>query len=184
MAGGDAGGGRLAQGLLQVYTGGGKGKTTAALGLALRALGHGLKVYVIQFMKGNIPYGELRAAEPLSPRLIIRQMGRECFVNRKDPDPEDIRLAREGLELAKEVISSGEWDVVVLDELNCALDFGLLPVSEVLEILRGRPPHVEVVLTGRGAPREVIALADLVTDMAEVKHYYQKGVRSRPGIDV
>jgi len=173
----------LKEGMVQVYTGDGKGKTTAALGLALRAIGHGLKVFVIQFMKGNIEYGELECARWLSPFLTIRQMGRETFVSKENPDPEDVRLAQEALKLAKELVYKGEYDIIILDEINVAIDFGLISKGEVLELIERRPPHVELVLTGRYAPPEVIEKADLVTEMREVKHYYQRGVLSREGIE-
>lgn len=174
----------LEKGFIQVYTGNGKGKTTAALGLALRAVGHGLKVNIIHFMKGNIEYGELKAAKCLEPNLVIRQMGRETFVSRDNPDQEDIRLAREALELAGQVVAGGEYDLVVLDEVNCALDFGLIPLEQVLKILQTKPEKVELVLTGRGAPPEIIQAADLVTEMKEVKHYYHRGIKSRKGIEI
>ena len=175
---------RLPQGMIQVYTGNGKGKTTAALGLACRAVGHGYTVFVIQFMKGNIDYGELETARKLAPSLTIKQMGRESFVNRERPDPEDIRLAREALALAKTVVAGGEYDIVILDEINVALDFGLITTQDVLQLMdEERPAHVELILTGRYAPQEIIERADLVTDMVEVKHYYQQGVQSREGIE-
>jgi len=173
----------IGKGYIQVYTGNGKGKTTASLGLSLRAAGHGLKTVIIQFMKGWIDYGELRGVEMLAPHVEIRQAGRDTFVNRKDPDPEDIRLAREGWVLARAVIEKRQADIVVLDEINCAVDFGLLPVEEVLSVLRQKPDGMEIVLTGRGAPREFLELADLVTEMREVKHYYAKGVDARVGVE-
>jgi cob(I)alamin adenosyltransferase len=172
------------KGLIQVYTGPGKGKTTAALGLAMRAIGHGLKVYVIQFMKGNILYGELETARRLSPNIVIRQMGRETFVDRNNPDKIDIELAQRGLQLAGEVIGAGEYDIVVLDEINVAVDYGLISLEDLLKLLDTKPAHVELILTGRGAKREVIERADLVTEMAEVKHYYRQGIRCREGIEV
>ena len=167
-----------------MYTGDGKGKTTAALGLALRAMGHGLRVFVIHFMKGNIQYGELEMARRLGPELEIRQMGRETFVNRENPDPEDVRMAKEALLLAGEVTGSGERDLVVLDEVNVAVDFGLIPVDGVLELMRNRPKHVELVLTGRNAHPEVVAEADLVTEMKLIKHYYDRGVAAREGVEL
>jgi len=173
----------IGRGYVQVYTGNGKGKTTASLGLALRAAGHGLKTVIIQFMKGWIDYGELRGVEMLAPHVEIHQAGRDTFVNRKDPDPEDVRLAREGWELARATIEGRHADIVVLDEINCAVDFGLLPVGEVLEVLRRRPEGMEIVLTGRGAPPEFLDLADVVTEMREVKHYYAKGVDARVGVE-
>jgi len=176
-------GGTIGKGYVQVYTGNGKGKTTASLGLAVRAAGHGLKTVIIQFMKGWIDYGELTGVRMLAPHVEIHQMGRDTFVNRKNPDPEDIRLAREGWKLAREIISGGKADIVVLDEVNCAMDFGLLPVGEVLEAIKGKPDGMELVLTGRGAPQEIIEAADLVTEMREIRHYYSKGVDARVGVE-
>ena len=174
---------RLEQGLIQVYTGNGKGKTTAALGLALRAAGRELKVCMIQFMKGGGPYGEHLAAPRLAPFLTIIQTGREGWVNRDNPDPEDRRLAREALEMADKALSSGEYDVVILDEVNGAVGFGLVTVDEVLALMGRKPADVELVLTGRNADERIIAAADLVTEMREIKHYYRKGIPSRTGIE-
>lgn len=173
---------RLKQGLIQVYTGDGKGKTTCALGLALRAVGQGLKAYMIQFMKGR-PTGEAAAAARLAPDFTIRAFGRPGLVNLRSPAPEDLELVREGFNLARGIIKSGDHDLVILDEINLALTYSLLPLDEVLELLRRRPHWVEVVLTGRAAPPELIELADLVTEMRPVKHYYQAGVPARRGIE-
>lgn len=175
--------GNLGQGYIQVYTGNGKGKTTAALGLAVRAAGHGLHTVIVQFMKGWIDYGELQGAKMLAPYVEIHQAGRDTFVNRKNPDPEDVRLALNGWQLAKRILLDGKADILVLDEINCAMDFGLIPGEEVVEALRNKPAGMEVVLTGRGAPAAVIEIADLVTEMKEVKHYYAKGVDARVGVE-
>lgn len=175
--------GPLGRGYIQVYTGNGKGKTTAALGLAVRAAGHGLHTVIVQFMKGWIDYGELEGVRMLAPYVEVRQAGRDTFVNRKRPDPEDVRLAREGWESAKGILLEGTADIVVLDEINCAMDFGLLSVEEVVDALLHRPAGTEVILTGRGAPAAVIEVADLVTEMREVKHYYAKGVDARVGVE-
>jgi cob(I)alamin adenosyltransferase len=175
--------GAIGKGYIQVYTGNGKGKTTAALGLALRAAGHGLRTQVIQFMKGWIDYGELAGVRMLAPFVEIHQAGRDTFVNRNNPDPEDVRLAREGWKLAQGIISGRKAEIVILDEINCAADFGLLPVEEIVEVLRNKPAGMEIVLTGRGAPQQVIDIADLVTEMREVKHYYAKGVDARVGVE-
>jgi len=172
------------KGMIQVYTGSGKGKTTAALGLAMRALGHGFKVYIIQFMKGNIRYGEVETARQLSPNIVIKQMGRETFVDRNNPDKVDIELAQKAFQLATEVIAGGQYDIVILDEINVAVDFGLISLEALLNLLDSKPSHVELVLTGRGAKREAIEKADLVTEMVEVKHYYRDGTHSREGIEV
>lgn len=173
----------LAQGKVQVYTGNGKGKTTAALGLAFRACGRGLRVLMIQFMKGGGPYGEHAASERLAPLLTIIPSGRPGWVRRPDPDPEDVRLAQEAFALGRTALISGDYDLVILDELNGAISFGLVPLDEVLDLIRTRPPAVELVLTGRDAHEEIIAAADLVTEMREIKHYYHAGVPSREGIE-
>jgi cob(I)alamin adenosyltransferase len=174
---------KLSQGMIQVYTGGGKGKTTAALGLACRAIGHGYKVLIIQFIKGNLEYGELETAKRLAPHLTIRPMGRGCRIGRDSPDPEDVKLCHEAMLYAQGAIASGEYDIVVLDEINVAVDLGLLKKEDVLKLLDERPPNVELILTGRHAAQEIIDKADLVTEMKEIKHYYQKGVESRTGIE-
>jgi cob(I)alamin adenosyltransferase len=173
---------RLEKGLVEVYTGEGKGKTTAAFGLALRAVGRGLRVYVIQFIKGGFDYGELYVVDRL-PNLTLKAFGRGKFVMAKPPEKEDVGFAREAFELAKKVVMSGECDLVILDEVNVALSLNLINVDEVLELVKGKPLHVEVVLTGRGAPDELVEVADLVTEMREVKHPYRKGVGARKGIE-
>jgi len=172
------------KGMIQVYTGSGKGKTTAALGLAMRALGHGLKVYIIQFMKGNIRYGEVETAQQLSPNIVIKQMGRETFVDRDNPDRIDIELAQKAFQLARDVVGSGKYDIVVLDEINVAVDYGLISLEALLNLMDSKPEHVELILTGRDAKSEVIERADLVTEMVEVKHYYREGTHSRKGIEI
>ena len=174
---------RLGKGYVQVYTGDGKGKTTAALGIAMRAAGHGMKVEIFQFMKGNIEYGELESARTLSLHVTIHQVGRETFVKRNNTDPEDVRLARQGWEAAKEVILGRKADIVILDEINCAMDFGLIPIAEVLEILQEKPRDMELILTGRNAPVDIVKVADLVTEMLQIKHYYVEGVGAREGIE-
>lgn len=174
----------MEKGLIQVYTGNGKGKTTAALGLALRAVGHGMKVLVIQFMKGSINYGELKSSRKLSPNLTIRQKGRRTFVSKNHVDPLDLKLAREGFSLAKKAIESKEYDVVILDEINQVIDYGLVPLSDLLQLIDSKPETVELILTGRNAKPEVMEKADLVTEMVDRKHYYDRGVQARKGIEI
>lgn len=171
----------LPKGYVQVYTGDGKGKTTAALGMALRACGHGMRTYVGQFMKGQF-YGELEALRG-HPCITMEQYGDVRCIHRDEVTPDHVAQARRGLERAREAMLSNEYDIVVLDEVNVAIWFGLLIVEEVLKFLDQRPENVEVVLTGRRAPRELIERADLVTEMREVKHYYQQGVLARNGIE-
>ena len=169
-------------GLLQVYTGDGKGKTTASLGLAFRAIGHGMKVCMIQFMKNSDIYGEVRLAGKM-PGLTIIPVGRHDFVNLKNPEEIDIRLARDGWEQAKRIIAAQEYDIVILDEINVALACGLLPTEPVVEFLRTSRGHTEVVATGSWAPPPLIDAADLVTEMKNIRHPYSKGIDSREGID-
>ncbi len=173
---------RLSKGMIQVYTGDGKGKTTCALGLAFRAVGQGFRVFMIQFLKGR-ETGEAQAAARLAPEMTLRYFGRPGLVNLKSPAPEDLALVKEAWDLARQVITKGDHDLVVLDEINLVLTYNLVPLDQALEVLRSRPPWVEVVLTGRQAPPELVELADLVTEMRPVKHYYQAGVKSRRGIE-
>jgi cob(I)alamin adenosyltransferase len=174
---------KLQQGLTQVYTGNGKGKTTAALGLALRAAGREMMVCMIQFMKGGGPYGEHLAAPRLTPYLTIIQTGREGWVNRDNPDPEDVRLAGEALALAGKALAGGQYDLVILDEVNGAVALGLVTVDSVLALIEAKPENVELILTGRNVHEKIVAAADLVTEMREVKHYFKAGVPARVGIE-
>lgn len=174
---------KLERGCVQVYTGDCKGKTTAALGLALRAVGRGLKVIMIQFMKGGGPYGEHLAAARLAPELTIIPTGRPGWVNRDNPAQEDKRLAAEALAMAREKLLSNDYDMVILDEINGAVFFGLLTVDDQLDLIRQRPDTVELVFTGRNVDSRVIEAADLVTEMREIKHYYKAGVPAREGIE-
>jgi cob(I)alamin adenosyltransferase len=171
------------KGYIQIYTGNGKGKTTAALGLALRAAGCGLRTYFGQFLKGQ-PYGELAAAKKLVPLITIEQFGRKGFVHvTENPDEEDIQRARAGLEKCRRAMLSGRYSLVVLDEVNVALHFRLLKVKDILDLLNRKPADVELVLTGRYAPPGLLRRADLVTEMKEKKHYYNLGVQARSGIE-
>ncbi|MCX7995220.1 MAG: cob(I)yrinic acid a,c-diamide adenosyltransferase [candidate division WOR-3 bacterium] len=168
--------------MIQVYTGDGKGKTTAALGLALRAVGHGKKVIMIQFMKGKINYGELKSAKLLK-NFKIEQYGRPDFVDKDHPARIDLELARKGFERAKEVIKSRKYDIVILDELNVALDYGLIPLKEVLELLKKAPKKIEIIITGRYMPDALREYSDLISEIVEVKHYFRQGVKARKGIE-
>lgn len=173
---------KYSKGSVFIYTGNGKGKTTAALGLALRAVGHGKKVFFLQFMKGR-DYGEVVSAKQYLPNLTFYQSGLDNFVMKDNPSPVDIELARQGLEVARQVLASNEYDMVVLDEVNVALDFKLIPLDEVIDLIKNKPPEVDLGLTGRYAPAEIIELADLVTEMVEVKHPYNQGVPARKGFE-
>lgn len=169
------------KGYIQVYTGNGKGKTTAAFGLALRAVGAGLKVYIAQFVKG-MEYSELKSVERLSDSITLRQYGLGFFINRK-PDREDIRAAREGLKEVRENMCSGKYDLIILDEANIATHYGLFSVEDLLDFIGAKPENVELVITGRMADSRIIESADLVTEMKEIKHYYHGGVEARIGIE-
>jgi cob(I)alamin adenosyltransferase len=172
---------RLSPGRVQLYTGDGKGKTTAALGLALRASGHGLRTYIGQFMKGQA-YGELEALRDHA-HITIEQYGSPRCIHREEVTSQHVGEAQEGLTRARKAMLSGEYDLIVLDEVNVAIWFGVLTTEEILAFLDQRPHDVEVVLTGRRAPQALIDRADLVTEMREVKHYYQQGIGARPGIE-
>jgi cob(I)alamin adenosyltransferase len=169
------------RGYVQVYTGNGKGKTTAALGLALRAVGANLKVYIAQFAKSG-EYSEINALKQYRESITIQQFGRIGFIN-GDPDDNDIQAAREGLEKVKEAMCSGKYDVVILDEANIATSYRLLSVDELLAFIEAKPEHIELVITGRDADARIIERADLVTEMKEIKHYYRSGVEARDGIE-
>ena len=176
------------RGLILINTGPGKGKTTAALGTALRAVGCGMRVLVLQFIKGSWHYGELDAAETLGPNfsaiLCFKQMGRGFVkIGGAEADPEDIRLVQAAWEEAHEAIDSGEWDLVVLDEINYAISYGMLDPVLVAEALKAKPEMVHVILTGRNAHPLLVELADTVTEMREVKHAYQKGILAQRGIE-
>ena len=173
---------KLEKGLVQVYTGNGKGKTSAAFGLALRATGRGLRVYVIQFIKGGFDYGELHILDKL-PNITLKAFGRGKFITTKPPEEEDVKLAEQALKLAKEITEAGEHDIVILDEINVAIDLKLIKLQEVTEIIKKKPDNVEIILTGRNAPEEIINLADLVTELKDIKHPFHKGFKARKGIE-
>ncbi|MGA8671216.1 MAG: cob(I)yrinic acid a,c-diamide adenosyltransferase [Terracidiphilus sp.] len=172
------------KGLILINTGPGKGKTTAALGTALRAVGNGMRVLVLQFLKGSWHYGELDAVLPHGDNFVLKQMGRGFVkVGGAETDPEDIRLVEAAWADAREAILSGDWDLVILDEINYAISYGMLAPEQVAETLRGRPEMVHVILTGRNAHPLLVELADTVTEMREVKHAYQKGILAQRGIE-
>ena len=173
---------KTAKGLVIVITGNGKGKTTAAFGQALRAIGQGYKVFVLQFMKGR-KYGEFIAAEKYLPHLTIRMSGLDSFVMRDNPAAIDIELAQKGLDAAKKEINSGKYDMVILDEINVALDFKLIALTEVIELIKNKPANLDLILTGRYAPPEIIELADTVSEVKEVRHHYKAGIKDRAVIE-
>lgn len=168
-------------GYVQVYTGDGKGKTTAAMGLALRAAGAGLKVFIAQFVKSE-KYSEVIALERLSDLITCRQYGSGCWLQGQ-PDDGDIQLARSGLDEVRQIIAAGRHDVVILDEANIATHFGLLSAEDLTALIDIKPPGIELIFTGRKADPRLIDRADLVSEVREIKHYYQKGVLARQGID-
>jgi len=174
---------KLQQGFVQIYTGNGKGKSTAAIGQAVRAAGFGLKTYIAQFMK-EYPYNELISLKHLSEWITIEQFGGDAFVYKKElPGEEELAKARRGLSISKKNMLSGEYDLIILDEAIVSIYFKLIELNDVIEFVESKPGNVELILTGRYCPEELIELADLVTEMKEVKHYYKKGVLSRKGIE-
>jgi cob(I)alamin adenosyltransferase len=174
---------RLEKGLTQVYTGNGKGKTSAALGLAIRAIGWGFKAHMIQFIKGgDFKHGELQIIKQL-PNFKTKSFGRGRYITEDPPLEEDIKSAKEALNFARKIINSGEYDIVILDEINVALHLKLIKTNKVIELIENKPKHVELILTGRYAPSEIIDAADLVTEMKEVKHPYAQGTLGRKGIE-
>jgi cob(I)alamin adenosyltransferase len=170
------------KGLVIVITGNGKGKTTSAFGQALRAVGQGYKVLIVQFMKGR-KYGEFIAAEKYLPRLTIHPFGLDSFVMRDNPAAIDIELAQKGLDAAQKAINSGKYDMVILDEINVALDFKLVALPKVIELIKNKPAGLDLILTGRYAPPEIIELADTVSEIKEIKHHYAAGIKDRAGIE-
>ena len=170
------------RGLVIVITGNGKGKTTSAFGQALRAIGQGYKVFIMQFMKGR-DYGEFVAAEKYLPRLTILRSGLDSFVMRDNPAPVDIELAVQGFELAKKAAASGKYNMIILDEINVAVDFMLIPLEDVIDLIKNKPPALDLILTGRYAAKEIMKLADTVSEVKEIKHHYAAGIKDRAGIE-
>jgi cob(I)alamin adenosyltransferase len=172
------------RGLIMVNTGPGKGKTTAAMGTALRAVGNGMRVLMLQFIKGSWHYGELDAVQGFGDKFIMKQMGRGFVkVGAEKPDPEDVRMVEEAWVEGASAIQSGQWDLVILDEINYAISYGMLDPAKVAEALKQKPEMVHVILTGRNAHPKIIELADTVTEMRQVKHAYEKGVLAQRGIE-
>ncbi len=170
-------------GYVQVYTGDGKGKTTASLGLVCRAAGYGQRSCIVSFLKGDPNYGELRFIREHMPMVDYHLAGRMNFVDPDDPDPADVAIAAEGMQIARDAITSGDYHVVVLDEVNVAVGLGLVDEDDLLALLDDRPEHVEVVFTGRDASPRIVERADLVTEMRMVKHFYEAGIPARRGIE-
>jgi cob(I)alamin adenosyltransferase len=170
-------------GLILVYTGDGKGKTTAAIGLALRAAGQGMRVLILQFMKRNTKIGELKALVKSGLPITLRQYGRRVFFRTRTCEPMDIHRAHQGLEAFKSAVQSNAYDLIILDEINMAVYFGLLDIAEVVAALAQKPPQLHLVLTGRNADPKLIEMADLVTEMRDIKHHYRQGVHAQPGIE-
>ena len=172
------------RGLIIVNTGPGKGKTTAAMGTALRAVGNGMKVLMLQFLKGSWHYGELDAVKSFGDHFVMKQMGRGFVkVGGAETDPEDIKMVEEAWDEARAAILSGEWDLVILDEINYAIGYKMLDPAKVVETLQQKPEAVHVILTGRNAHPSIVEIADTVTEMKQVKHAYEKGVLAQRGIE-
>ena len=172
------------RGLIIVNTGPGKGKTTAAMGTALRAVGQGMRVLMLQFLKGSWHYGELDAVKAFGDNFIMKQMGRGFVkVGTEKPDPEDVRMVEDAWGEAVKAMQSGEWDLIVLDEINYAISYGMLDPAKVVEALQSEPEQVHVILTGRNAHPTIVEIADTVTEMRQVKHAYEKGVMAQRGIE-
>jgi len=170
------------KGLVEVFTGDGRGKTSAALGVMLRALGHGFRVCIIHFMKGNYPYGEQKTLARL-PNVTLAVFGRVTFVDPNNIEEEDRREARRALDFSREAMLSGKYDLVVLDEVNVASAWGLVGLDDVIKLIEDKPENVELILTGRYADQRLIELADLVTEMVAIKHPFNEGIKARPGLD-
>jgi cob(I)alamin adenosyltransferase len=174
----------IRRGLIMVNTGPGKGKTTAAMGTALRAVGQGMRVLMLQFLKGSWHYGELDAVRAFGDKFTMKQMGRGFVkVGAEKPDPEDVRLVESAWAEGEQAIHSGQWDLVILDEINYAISYGMLDAARVVAALEKRPEMVHVILTGRNAHPSIVEMADTVTEMRQVKHAYEKGVEAQRGIE-
>jgi cob(I)alamin adenosyltransferase len=172
------------RGLIIVNTGPGKGKTTAAMGTALRAVGNGMKVLMLQFLKGSWHYGELDAVKAFGDDFVMKQLGRGFVkVGGAETDPQDIRLVEQAWEESRNAILSGKWDVVILDEINYAISYGMLDAEQVVETLKQKPEMVHVILTGRSAHPKIVEVADTVTEMRQVKHAYEAGILAQRGIE-
>ena len=174
---------RNIKGLIQIYTGNGKGKTTAALGIALRAAGQGLNVLILQFMKRQKNIGEIRILESAHLPIKIEQYGRRVFFKTRTCEPMDIHMAHKGLEAFQKAMESAEYNLIVLDEINMAIHFGLLNLEEVIRVVERKPPNLHLILTGRRAKTELIEMADLVTEMREIKHYFNQGIVAQKGLE-
>ncbi len=172
-------------GIVIVYTGNGKGKTTAALGMALRAVGYNHKICIIQFIKGSWPYGEMKSIKRLEPEveLIITGKGFVGIIDDKSPKEDHIMVAKEALQISKDKIKTENYDIVILDEINYAVNLGLIDIKEVIELIKSKPKKLNLVLTGNHAKQEIIELADLVTEMKEIKHPFKSGIKAKKGID-
>jgi cob(I)alamin adenosyltransferase len=168
--------------MIHIYTGNGKGKTTSAIGQAIRALGHNYKVIMIQFMKGDPNYGEIKTLKKIRNFKVI-QSGLPTFVEKGNPSKADLKLATQGFALAKKALKEKKYQMVILDEINVAVDYGLLKLADVIKLVENCPKNIELILTGRYAAKELIEIADLVSEIKEIKHPYQKGFVSRKGID-
>ncbi|MBS4023771.1 MAG: cob(I)yrinic acid a,c-diamide adenosyltransferase [Dethiobacter sp.] len=171
------------KGLVMVYTGDGKGKTTAALGLALRASGHGARVFMVQFRKSDPGYGEIKAINKFLPAFTVVQSERSSIIRRVDLTQDDIDDARRVFKTGREAVESGQYSLVIFDEINFAIDYGMIPIADVLEMLKNRPSSVDIVLTGRNARQEIMDAADLVSEVREIKHHFSSGIKARPGIE-
>ena len=173
------------QGLTIIYTGKGKGKTTAALGIVLRAIGYGKKICMIQFIKGSWHYGEMYSSKRLEPEFEMVAIGKGFvgIIDDKSPKEDHEKIAREAIKISGEKIQSGKYDIVILDEINYAINLGLVSLEEVMDLIKSKPHKLDLILTGNYAKKEIIDLADLVTEMTEIKHPFQSGIKARKGID-